>query len=78
MFLQDQQESNIPLGAITNPTIMCCPFTYFFCISFYRHISKNYLVQYASSGFTKPSASQISPMVLQNTIISNEAVFFRI
>jgi hypothetical protein len=30
------------------------------------HTSRNYLMQYASSGFTKPSASQISPMVLQN------------
>ena len=59
--------------------LVCCPFTYFFC--FFCHFLQSKFIwiiwgilyslsshlQYGYSGFTKPPASQISPMVLQKT-----------
>ena len=54
----------------TTTSLVYCPFTYFLCISFYRDISRNYLVQYWYSGFTKISSSQRSPTVLQNAVLS--------
>src|SRR5918996_5991775 len=51
-------------------------FTDLLCISFYRHTSRNYLVQYGYSSFTKPSGSHRSPIVLQNTGLSYLRQYF--
>src|SRR5919106_5407788 len=51
-------------------------FTDLLCISFYRHTSRNYLVQYGYSGFTKPSLSHRSPIVLQKVGLSYSKQYF--
>jgi len=61
IFISDANYYNLPWSVALSHTL--------FCISFYRHTSRSYLVQYGYSGFTKPSSSQRSPTVLQNAVL---------